>query len=451
MNPYETGDFLKRIHLGDILLRMFLLIGILAFSFSCKMENKKFRPRVSGTEPDTRVSVTSTSSYINLSNQDNFYLQGSCSEVGFEVSVVARDSLGAFGVPAGMVLCDSNNTWETGSGKVLNLTGFLDGDVSVEVVQADSLGQSASARRNFIKDVDLPIIDRISSSTGNGYYKQGDEVDIEVYFSESVVVTGVPKLLLKLDASTEQVDYFSGSGMEWAVDLNGQSCEHTSFNGGTVEGECTGPDTVFNDCLLAKDGPVTVESIRASRCTLAGDIILSGAGTHYFNTCHSGITGLENKPSITLNAVGAIKLNIRRYSGGIRIKELSSVDTVSLEGWGHLVIDSSCLGGLIKIRGSFSITDEVVGGFQGTVIDNACYNTEQVTKAVWEELHMDHVTPDSYGALFKDMHDEALGGLSVDYNNHTLTLYKADGSVLKVFDLPYTSNSVPNYIGRVPQ
>ena len=54
---------------------------------------------------------------------------------------------------------------------------------------------------------------------------------------------------------------------------------------------------------------------------------------------------------------------------------------MSLVGHGQLVLNSNCVGGTIAIRGSFTITDNVSGGFVaggGVLSDDARYDTSQI-------------------------------------------------------------------------
>lgn len=52
----------------------------------------------------------------------------------------------------------------------------------------------------------------------------------------------------------------------------------------------------------------------------------------------------------------------------------------------------------------------------------------------------------------RDLHDEAFGKWILDYIAKTLTLYKADGvTVLKVFDLGDTEDTINPFISRTPQ
>jgi len=53
-------------------------------------------------------------------------------------------------------------------------------------------------------------------------------------------------------------------------------------------------------------------------------------------------------------------------------------------------------------------------------------------------------------AKLTDLHDEAFGKWTLDPTAKTLTLYRANGTVLKVFNLTDTSSTVPAFIQRTP-
>ncbi len=95
----------------------------------------------------------------------------------------------------------------------------------------------------------------------------------------------------------------------------------------------------------------------------------------------------------------------------------------------------------------------------------------QVAAAVWDEPSAAHVGPGSTGRLVKDtydvgiytynleadvadlvddLHDEALGRWVLNVVAKTLTLYRVDGSVLRVFNLTVAAKDVPPYVGRTP-
>lgn len=189
-------------------------------------------------------------------------------------------------------------------------------------------------------------------------------------------------------------------GEEWGLDLGGQVCSDAAITGAHVTGLCTGDCVVFRDCELAADGGMlTSASMEAHECALSGDIVITGPGAHIFDRCYSGVAG-EGSPSIDLGAaVLDSAINFRLYSGGIRVKNMGSAgtDTMSLEGFGQLTIDSTCQGGNISVRGIFPKTDEAAG--RVTVTEIGRITTLTVRDTVWDAPIADHQDADSTGEI----------------------------------------------------
>jgi hypothetical protein len=58
-----------------------------------------------------------------------------------------------------------------------------------------------------------PTVLNVTSSTANGIYGVGDQIDIAIQFSEVVTVTGTPTLTMRLSSTvTSNINYTSGSG-----------------------------------------------------------------------------------------------------------------------------------------------------------------------------------------------------------------------------------------------
>ena len=153
-----------------------------------------------------------------------------------------------------------------------------------------------------------------------------------------------------------------GVGEKWSLGLEGQK-----ITGGTVVGATiTGAADASSTGSQIMDGHLGTCSITPGvvlRCGLQTTVTLLAAGSYVFDACYSEVAG-TGSPEIDRGvAVGAIQINLRHVSSGIRISNLVAGDNVSLEGEGQLILDSTCSGGTIVVRGSFQVTDEVVGGF----------------------------------------------------------------------------------------
>ena len=142
--------------------------------------------------------------------------------------------------------------------------------------------------------------------------------------------------------------------------LGNQDLKDTTIIGAVVSGIATtsGSEIHFVDCEM---NDCTLGASHLQGCGLTGTIILGSATTYTLQTCHSEIAGSAT-PTIDFDAaIGNSSLNMRRYSGGIEIKNMGATgtDTMSLEGNGALIINANCVGGSIVLRGDFSVTGAV--------------------------------------------------------------------------------------------
>ena len=70
---------------------------------------------------------------------------------------------------------------------------------------------SLGVLKDLVIDGVVPSIDSVSTTTDDGYYNAGDTVDVVVYGSEKLAVTGSPKITLETGDSDAQVSFTSGS------------------------------------------------------------------------------------------------------------------------------------------------------------------------------------------------------------------------------------------------
>jgi len=210
-------------------------------------------------------------------------------------------------------------------------------------------------------------------------------------------------------------------GYNWTLELNNQVITDMQVKGAFITGTGTGSGYTFKNCTLADGATLTVADGDCFDCALAGSIVLSAAGTYYFDKCFSGAAGIST-PDIDFGAaVGDTNLNFRHYSGGIEVKNMgaSGTDKMSLEGNGQLVLNANCSGGTIAIRGNFTVTDNAGGAV--TLSDDARVDQNQITAAceagslvsdVWDHLLASISTAGSIGKLIKDYLDAAISSRS---------------------------------------
>ena len=151
--------------------------------------------------------------------------------------------------------------------------------------EADSLQNNNSV---LLNDLTAPSIISVSSSTADGLYKIGDEIAIEVTFSESVVVnsalfqedgTGRPRLTLETGSSDQVINYTSGSGgavLTWnytvvpgdiSSDLDYQSENALVLNSGTIK------DATGNAATLTFPTPGASGSLSTNKALVVDGVV----------------------------------------------------------------------------------------------------------------------------------------------------------------------------------
>lgn len=75
----------------------------------------------------------------------------------------------------------------------------------------------------------------------------------------------------------------------------------------------------------------------------------------------------------------------------------------------------------------------------------------QIVEGVYNAQVSNFSASGSFGELLGELHEETFGRWVVDPENNTMTLYKANGNVLKTFDLTRATGEVAAYVERVPQ
>lgn len=176
---------------------------------------------------------------------------------------------------------------------------------------------------------------------------------------------------------TEDMSGFEFNGFDYDINFNGQNADSLIVQGASVSGTLTSSGAPgLLRCRLVTG--VTLPSGGYQGCTLPGDITLSGV-FYIFDNCLSAVAG-TNAPSISLANAGSTAVNFRRYSGGIEIKSMKAGDTMTLEGDGQLIINADCTGGLVAIRGNFTVTDNASGAV--TLSDDARFDVDQINAEV---------------------------------------------------------------------
>ena len=177
---------------------------------------------------------------------------------------------------------------------------------------------------------------------------------------------------LTLDSGLDEIDV---GGYAYTLTLNGQDIGNSRINGARLIGTAISTDLApvkIDECHFSDQG-VTLPSFRLFRCSFGGEITGYADSQYIAHSCYSGVAGTDT-PIFNFGANSTLEL--RQYSGGMRIKSMVAGCRMSMEGNGQLIIDATCTGGTVAIRGNFTVTDYSGGAV--TLSDNARFAVDQL-------------------------------------------------------------------------
>lgn len=214
------------------------------------------------------------------------------------------------------------------------------------------------------------------------------------------------------------------SGKNWTLSLGGQSISGSYFEGANVAGIGTGAAEVhFDHCHM---GDVTLPPSDLEGCVLEGTFTVGSEGSYFFENCKSGVAGTATPVFDFGSALNSSDINYRSYSGGLEIENMGAGTgsyTMSLEGFGQLVINANCSGGTVAIRGLFTVSDFASEAV--TLSEDARFDSVQLVDDIMDEpLTGDtHNEPTSLGRRIRDIASgiSATGDV-VSATSNTLTL-----------------------------
>lgn len=151
----------------------------------------------------------------------------------------------------------------------------------------------------------------------------------------------------KVSLPSRSFDYwrFIGRGI---INLNGQSINDTVFEDCEgISGTSSGQDSVFIRCVILNS---TVDTSTFHNCFIRGIITSVISGSYNMVGCVDDLPGSPN-PSIVCK--GNNNFGMRMWSGGLNIISATSTDNVFIDGSGRIVIEASCTGGALTVRGFF--------------------------------------------------------------------------------------------------
>lgn len=201
------------------------------------------------------------------------------------------------------------------------------------------------------------------------------------------------------------------------IEMSGGLTEKTSFLDIEMYGELNGFIHVDHCHMMELTG------VRGHmhKVLIMGPLTLGGGQETIISESTSGVGGLLT-PIVDMGGSGQ-ELQVRGMLGGLKLINKTGIEPVSLDFTsGQALIALTCVLGTIVVRGNCD-----------NFVDDSGPNCN-VTRP-----------------LLQDLHDEALGEWTLNPDDNTLTLYRKDGKLLSIMDLPNTIRTLPSYIGRIPR
>jgi alpha-tubulin suppressor-like RCC1 family protein len=247
-------------------LRLILFLLLLPFAISCTQAYEMLISKLPS-------SISIEAGGINNSNKASYSVSGACSDSGGTVSLSIDSTVIDSTIP-----CNSDKTWsKTG----INLSAVADGaNVPIVATLFDTKTvQTAHANATSAKDVIAPTVTNVTSSTADGTYGTGSIISIQVVFSEPVIVTGAPVLILALSPSTQTATYTSGSGTNTLnftyTAVSGQNIADLDYSVATALQTISGStikDVAGNSATLTLASPGAANSLGANKAIVIDTI-----------------------------------------------------------------------------------------------------------------------------------------------------------------------------------
>lgn len=215
------------------------------------------------------------------------YVSGSSTSALVFSYTVTSGTLDSNGIAVGAAITNNGGTLRDAAGNDATLT-------------LNSVGSTAAV----LVDGAAPTVTSVTS-TGDGNYKAGDSLSIQISFSENVSVTGTPQLTLETGTTDRVINYSSGSGSstlsftytvqagDTSADLDYLSTAALALNGGTIK------DSAGNNAILTLPSPGASGSLGANKAIV---IDTTAPTTTIATAAFSADTGSSTSDFITKTA-----------------------------------------------------------------------------------------------------------------------------------------------------
>ncbi|MBS0346675.1 MAG: DUF4347 domain-containing protein [Proteobacteria bacterium] len=206
----------------------------------------------------------------------------------------------AFGGGSAVAATNSSGTWTATYTIVAGANSGASKNISVTATDNAGNTTTTADTTNAALDNQAPTVSSVTVPT-NATYTEGQNLDFTVTFSETVTVTGTPRIALTIGSSTVYATYQSGSGSSAVVfrytvqtgdaDADGITIGALGLNGGTLQDAVGNSATLTLNSVGATTGVLvsapantspTISNLNADSVTWAGvgNTVVLDAGTN---------------------------------------------------------------------------------------------------------------------------------------------------------------------------
>ncbi len=231
---------------------------------------------------------------------------------------------------------DASTDLDYASTSALELNGGTikdaEGNDAVLTLPAISAAGSLSNNRSIEIDAVAPSVAAVNSDAANGKYYPASVIDIKILFSETVKVTGSPRLKLETGVNDRYASYISGDNSNTLVfryesqngdsstDLDYTGTDSLELNGGTIN------DSTGNVALITLPEPASAGSLGNNKAievdTPPVAVVTGGAPANPSNTAAFSIT-------VGGSGVAAYRYNLDGENGGAFSNEIPAGTPIS--------------------------------------------------------------------------------------------------------------------------
>ena len=217
----------------------------------------------------------------------------------------------------------------------IDVSALDDDTLTLTVYLTDSAGnQGANTTDTVEKDTEISTVVDVTSTTGNGIYKQGVSIDVTVEFSEAVYVSGTPQLELEIGTTNRQANYtgetesniltftYTVQAGDTSSDLDYTGTTALALNGGTIK------DEFGNDATLTLPAIGAAGSLGSNK----NIVIDTTAPADYTIAIDQDYINNSNETAMSFIFTGAEEGTVYNYS----VDDDANTGTAAVTGTGNI-------------------------------------------------------------------------------------------------------------------